>query len=304
MDALLLTGGALAGAAAFHALRRPRSSPHAFGPDPLAVVPIGWHASAPRDPVFVPLPETAQPGAIAEQAAERAAWRVPPVGSAATLDLRERSLLVSGTPGSGKTTLLRAVATCLASLPDVAVFVVDGKESADYEPLRGRVELVRDLGAGRALLAELAAHVRRENRAQDGTRHPWLDRSEARPVRVVIVDEVADLVGGISRDAKRSGEDTAQALSELVRLGRGAGYAVILATQRPTVDALPGLIRDNVPHRACLRVATTDAAKAALGDPPASAARAAALLEPFAAIVRDDHGFRHVHTPTPRRHRA
>ena len=76
------------------------------------------------------------------------------------------------------------------------------------------------------------------------------------PYIVVVIDEYADLtmtVGG-SQEAKNSARSIQTAIVRLAQKGRAAGIHVILATQRPSVDVISGVIKANFPTRIAFRV--------------------------------------------------
>ena len=77
------------------------------------------------------------------------------------------------------------------------------------------------------------------------------------PYLVVVVDEYADLTmtSGGGPDAKAIGRSITGSIIRLAQKGRAAGIHVILATQRPSVDVISGLIKSNFPMRIAFRVA-------------------------------------------------
>ena len=76
------------------------------------------------------------------------------------------------------------------------------------------------------------------------------------PYLVVVVDEYADLImaGGSSPDDKRAAKNIESAIVRLAQKGRAAGIHVIIATQRPSVNVITGLIKANFPTRIAFRV--------------------------------------------------
>ena len=77
------------------------------------------------------------------------------------------------------------------------------------------------------------------------------DGSEARPLPyiVIIIDELADLM-------LLDGQNVEAAITRLAQMARAVGIHLILATQRPSVDVITGLIKANFPARMSFRVAT------------------------------------------------
>ena len=76
------------------------------------------------------------------------------------------------------------------------------------------------------------------------------------PYLVVVIDEYADLImaGGAGADAKKSAKNIEASIVRLAQKGRAAGIHVIIATQRPSVNVITGLIKANFPTRIAFRV--------------------------------------------------
>ena len=78
------------------------------------------------------------------------------------------------------------------------------------------------------------------------------------PYLVVVVDEYADLtmMTGASPEARAASRSITNSIIRLAQKGRAAGLHVILATQRPSVDVISGIIKSNFPMRIAFRVAS------------------------------------------------
>ena len=76
------------------------------------------------------------------------------------------------------------------------------------------------------------------------------------PYLVVVIDEYADLImsGGANPDAKKAAKNIEASIIRLAQKGRAAGFHVIIATQRPSVNVITGLIKANFPTRIAFRV--------------------------------------------------
>jgi S-DNA-T family DNA segregation ATPase FtsK/SpoIIIE len=164
-------------------------------------------------------------------------------------------LLIAGATGSGKTVCLNTVICCLLlhNTPhDVRFILVDPKrvELTQYNSLPHLatpviVETSKSLAALRWLCQEMdqryqklaaagARHIEGYNKNKHG--------SEKLPYLVLIIDELADLM--------MAGFDEVETnLCRLAQLARATGIHLVVATQRPSVDVVTGLIKANFPTR-------------------------------------------------------
>lgn len=142
-------------------------------------------------------------------------------------------ILVTGSTGSGKTVLLKTMILSLASAtsPERArLILIDpkGGQFAGLERLPQLAEMVRGRSqAVASILAELAAEM--EQRDQSGQREPRI---------YVFIDELADALA-------LGQAEVAAPLTRLAQRGRGSGLHLVAGTQKPTAEAIGGLIKFN-----------------------------------------------------------
>jgi S-DNA-T family DNA segregation ATPase FtsK/SpoIIIE len=175
-------------------------------------------------------------------------------------------LLIAGTTGSGKSVCVNGIIAALLlqnSPDDLAFLMVDPKrvELTGYNGiphLRSKVvvEMERVTGVLQWVLREMdgrykcfskarATHIRDYNErivpAQGEKKLPYI---------VVIIDELADLMMLAPQETERS-------LCRIAQMARATGIHLVIATQRPSVDVVTGLIKANFPARIAFNVAST-----------------------------------------------
>jgi S-DNA-T family DNA segregation ATPase FtsK/SpoIIIE len=95
-----------------------------------------------------------------------------------------------------------------------------------------------------------ARHINQYNqKVEKESKTPQEDPSQKLPFIVIVIDELADLMMVASRDVE-------VALTRLAQMARAAGIHLILATQRPSVDVLTGIIKANFPTRLTFQVSS------------------------------------------------
>ena len=186
-------------------------------------------------------------------------------------------LLIAGTTGSGKSVCVNAIicGLLLHNTPDdLRLIMVDPKrvELTNYNGIPHLlapvvVEMERVVGALQWAGREMDARYHRL--AQSGARNivDYNARMAARgehklPYLVVVIDELADLM-------MLAPEDTERTITRLAQLARATGIHLIIATQRPSVDVLTGLIKANFPARIAFAVASGVDSRVILDQPGA-----------------------------------
>ncbi len=183
------------------------------------------------------------------------------VGNAVIADLAKMPhLLIAGATGAGKSVAINAIIASIlynATPAEVRFLMVDPKriELSGYEGIPHLLHpvVVEPKLASRALQWAVR-EMERRYRLLEEARVKGFDSynevaSEKLPYIVVIVDELADLMMVASKDVEA-------AIARLAQMARAAGIHLILATQRPSVDVLTGLIKANFPTRISFKVSS------------------------------------------------
>ncbi len=162
-------------------------------------------------------------------------------------------LLVAGATGSGKSVCLNAIVSCLITekTPDeMRMLLVDPKR-VELTPYNGVSHLLAPVivetdtvvGYLKGLIREMFDRYRRMEEVGVRNIEAYNDRMpDKMPFLCVIIDELADLM-------MTAAVDVEQSICRLAQLGRATGIHMIIATQRPSVDVLTGLIKANFPSR-------------------------------------------------------
>ncbi len=163
-------------------------------------------------------------------------------------------LLVAGQTGSGKSVMVNTILTSMLyrnSPADLKLILVDPKqvEMKPYDEIPHLLTPVitepeKCISALKWTVAEMErrykalSDVRRRNIVEYNT----IKKEEGMPYIVVVIDELADLMMMAARDVE-------SLIVRIAQKARAVGIHLILATQRPSVDVITGLIKANVPAR-------------------------------------------------------
>lgn len=192
-------------------------------------------------------------------------------GKLVTLDITKTPhLLIAGSTGSGKSVAINGIITSLLMncTPDeVKLMLVDPKkvELGVYNGIPHLISpVVTESKKAAISLNKLVAEMERRyetfanigvrnidgyNRLIQGQKNDGDETVKPMPYIVGIVDELADLMMVSSNEVEG-------AIIRIAQMGRAAGIHMIIATQRPSVDVITGLIKANVPSRIAFAVSS------------------------------------------------
>jgi S-DNA-T family DNA segregation ATPase FtsK/SpoIIIE len=186
-------------------------------------------------------------------------------------------LLIAGTTGSGKSVCVNSIITCLLlqNKPDELQFVMIDPKRVELTYYNGIphllapviVELENVVGSLKWISREMDERYRRF--AQQGVRNitEFNRRMETihqpkLPLLVVVIDELADLM-------MLAPDETERLITRMAQLARATGIHLVIATQRPSVDVVTGIIKANFPARVAFAVASSVDSRVILDQPGA-----------------------------------
>jgi len=169
-------------------------------------------------------------------------------------------ILIAGATGSGKSICLNTIVLSLLyrRRPDELKFLMIDPKRVELSIFRDiphlYVPIINDAKTANNSLKKLVKEMedRYKVLAAAGVRNieAYNQKSDAlMPYVVVVVDELADLMMAAAREVEES-------VIRLAQLARGVGIHLILATQRPSVDVITGLIKANMPSRIAFQVSS------------------------------------------------
>lgn len=166
-------------------------------------------------------------------------------------------LMVAGTTGSGKSVVLNTFITSLLyrnSPSDLKLILVDPKyvEMGMYDGIPHLLtpvitESEKVISALKWSIAEMERRLKAmaEVKAKNIAEYNNMKQGSGMPYIVIVIDELADLMMVAARDVEAL-------IARLAAKARAAGIHLVLATQRPSVDVVTGVIKANIPARIAL----------------------------------------------------
>lgn len=173
-------------------------------------------------------------------------------------------LLIAGSTGSGKSVCINSILTsilCHASPKDVRMIMIDPKqvELAVYNGIPHLyMPVVTQPKEAAATLAWAVAEMNRRYNlfAESSVRdingyneYLALNGEEKLPLVLIVIDELADLMTVAAKEVEAH-------IARLAAMARAAGMHLVIATQRPSVDVITGVIKSNVPSRIAFAVSS------------------------------------------------
>lgn len=170
-------------------------------------------------------------------------------------------LLVAGQTGSGKSVMINDILTSLLyrnSPSDMKLILVDPKqvELKPYDDIPHLLTPVitepeKCISALKWAVAEMERRYRTlaDERKRNIEEYNAVKKEEGMPYIVIIIDELADLMMMAARDVEAL-------IVRIAQKARAVGIHLVLATQRPSVDVITGLIKANIPARIAFTVAS------------------------------------------------
>jgi len=185
------------------------------------------------------------------------------VGNPFITDLKKLPhLLIAGTTGSGKSVGINAMILSLLYRNDpdnLKLMLIDPKmlEFSIYNDIPHLLTpVITDSNKAIVALSNMVAQMEKRYKLMAGNKTKNIENynekvkksgGETMPYIVVIIDELADLM-------MTGGKDVEYSIARLAQMARASGIHLIIATQRPSVDVVTGLIKANLPSRLSYRV--------------------------------------------------
>ncbi len=174
-------------------------------------------------------------------------------------------LLIAGATGSGKSVCMNVLLTALLyqNAPHELKFILIDPKRVELMPFNGIPHLLtpvitesdKALQALRWAVAEMGRRLHRFS--EQGVRNiaeyneKQTDEANLLPRIVIVIDELADLM------MRKFRRDTETMVVRIAQMARATGMHLVIATQRPSVDVITGLIKANIPTRVAFRTVSS-----------------------------------------------
>lgn len=164
-------------------------------------------------------------------------------------------MLIAGATGSGKSVALNTILCSLlyACTPTTTQFIMIDPKQVELSAYAGLPHLTAPIitGAKEAIDTLQKINIAMDKRYKEMARKRVKSIEETNyPNMIIVIDELADLM----LTSKRAVEES---IIRIAQLGRAAGIHLIIATQKPVVSVVTGLIQGNIPCKLALQTAST-----------------------------------------------
>lgn len=168
-------------------------------------------------------------------------------------------MLVAGGTGSGKSTLLHVIAANAFRRDDVWLNLVDPKNGVEFGPYEhNNANVINNYADTIVLLEELQVEMEKRYKILRNAGIQGIQQSPyIFPKIITIIDEAADLMLQDKNKKNHNKGRFEELLCMIAQKSRAVGIYLVLATQRPSVDVITGLIKANFPARVACRVSSS-----------------------------------------------